>query len=256
MTMRARIPFARAVPLDNDALRFVSVRGNDPRVLAIRRYIREQFARHYGARIHDFMPLQLAMVRGGEIKAAAGVRTAACSSLFLEHYLDRPCEEEISAFAGTDRPARCVVAEVGNLAATESGAARALFVHIAAVARRDGLVWLMCNATSRVEAIFRFMKLPFSRLREADRQRVPDPEAWGSYYDTPSHVMAAPVAGIVDAMVDHDPVHFALAERRAHRRGSAPAPARHTANPGAPPLRSIAHANMRQTRSEPAHDSN
>lgn len=198
------------------AFRFLLVRANDPRVLPVRQYIRDQFAYHYGARIREFMPMQLAMTREGDIKAAAGMRIAGDEALFLEQYLDRPCEHEIAAHYGIAPPVRHAVAEVGNLAATESGAARELFVHIAAVARQEGLQWLMCNATPRVQAILRFMNLPFAPIHEADRNRVSDPAAWGSYYDKPSRVMAAPVTGVIDAMRDNDPLRLAEAERLSH----------------------------------------
>ena len=215
MQPEQRTTGADAAPLDRDAYRFLLLHAHDPRVLPIRQYIRDQFARRYGARIRDFMPLQLAMARGDAIRAAAGLRCAADEPLFVEQYLDGPCELELVQRFGVKTPARPVVAEVGNLAATESGAARELFVHIAAVARGRGLQWLLCNATPRVQAIFRHMHLPFARLREADRGRVTDPESWGSYYDQPSHVMAAPVTGIIDAMLTSDPFRLAFAECRA-----------------------------------------
>ena len=198
-----------------ETYRFLLLRAHDPRVLPIRQYIRDQFARHYGARIRDFMPLQMAMVRRNEIKAAAGLRCAGDEPLFVEQYLDEPCESGLGEFYGLRAPPRSRIAEVGNLAATEAGAARELFFHIAAVARSEGLQWLMCNATRRVQVIFNSMKLPFSPMRVADRSRVADPASWGSYYDRPSCVMAAPVSGIVNAMLDMDLFRFTAAESRA-----------------------------------------
>ena len=113
---------------------------------------------------------------------------------------------------------------MGNLAATESRAARELFVHIAAVARGRGLHWLVCNATPRVQAIMRYMNLPFAPMRAADPGRISDRERWGTYYDQPSSVMVGAVAGIIDAMIEADPFRLAFAERRARAAAAASLP--------------------------------
>jgi len=189
----------------------------------IRCYIRDQFARHYGASIREFLPLQLAILRGDELKAAAGLRPADRGPLFIEQYLDTACETELATHFGIARPNRATIGEVGNLAATDSGASRELFIHIAAVARSLGLAWLTCNATPRVQAILRYMNLPFSRLHAADPDRIPDRERWGTYYDQPTHVMAGPVAGIIDAMLTTDPFRLAFAECRARSAAAMPA---------------------------------
>ncbi|MDZ7828930.1 MAG: thermostable hemolysin [Halofilum sp. (in: g-proteobacteria)] len=256
MELQTRSIDSNADSRSRDACRFLLLRANDPRVLPIRQYIRDQFARHYGARLQEFMPMQLAMVHNGEIKAAAGMRIADDEALFLEHYLDRPCEQEIATYFDIAVPARHTVAEVGNLAATESGAARELFVHIAAVARREGLQWLMCNATPRVQAILRFMNLPFAPIRKADCDRVPDPAAWGSYYDKPSRVMAAPVSGIINAMLESDPFQLAVAECHARNAGRTAVP---VLDPGARVVRRPVPVESSQSREpipETSHDPN
>ena len=189
----------------------------------IRQYIRQQFARHYGARIHEFLPLQLAILRDDALKAAAGLRPADRGPLFIEQYLDEACETELATRLAVAPPARATIGEVGNLAATDSGASRELFIHIAAVARGLGLAWLTCNATPRVQALFRYMNLPFTRLRAADPARIPDRERWGTYYDQPTHVMAGPVGGIIDAMLTTDPFRLAFAEWRARSAAAMPA---------------------------------
>lgn len=190
----------------------------------IREFIRQQFARHYGARIREFLPLQLAILRDDALKAAAGLRPADRGPLFIEQYLDHACETELAARLSVAPPARATIGEVGNLAATHSGASRELFIHIAAVARGLGLTWLTCNATPRVQALFRYMNLPFTRLRAADPARIRDRDRWGTYYDQPTHVMAAPVAGIIDAMLTTDPFRLAFAEWRARAAAAMPAP--------------------------------
>lgn len=211
--------------------RFDMFEADSAEAAPIRRYIRDQFARHYGARIREFLPLQLAILRDDELKAAAGLRPADRGPLFIEQYLDKACEAELAAHFGITAPNRAEIGEVGNLAATDSGASRELFIHIAAVARSLGLAWLTCNATPRVQAIFRYMNLPFSRLRAADPARIPDRERWGTYYDQPTHVMAGPVAGIIDAMLTADPFRLAFAECRARSAAAMTAAAAGTRSP-------------------------
>lgn len=201
---------------------FLSLPSDSVEATPIKRYIQSQFARCHGARIDEFLPLQLAILHGGAIKAAAGLRIGDSVSLFIEQYLDHPCDQEIATHFHVIPPARRSIAEVGNLAASNPQAVRQLFIHIAAVARAHSLEWLICNATQRVQAILQYMHLPFSAIRAADPARISNVERWGTYYDRPSHVMAAPLDGIIEAMMRTAPLHLALAESRARATAQAP----------------------------------
>lgn len=201
---------------------FLSLPSDSPAAAPIKRYIQDQFARCHGASVQEFLPLQLAMLHDDRIKAAAGIRVAEGVPLFIEQYLDQPCDKELARYFHVAPPARHTIGEVGNLAATESGAVRELFVHIAAVAHACSLEWLTCNATQRVQAILRYMRLPFFAICAADPARITDVERWGTYYDQPSHVMAAPLGGVIDVMARSSPSQLARAEGRVRATTSQP----------------------------------
>ena len=180
-------------------------------------YIHRRFARQYDAQINTFMPRIAIMHRDGVIKAAAGLRRADQNTvLFIEHYLDEPIETILINHFGTPDIVRENTAEIGNLAATGPGAIPGLFAHYAAVLEALGIEYLTCNATPQVQAIIQHLGLPFEGLIRAERCRIPDPEQWGRYYDTPSHVMAAPVAGILTALENN----YGAALAHARKSGS------------------------------------
>ncbi len=180
-------------------------------------YIRRRFASQYEAEIHHFMPRIAIMHRDGVIKAAAGLRRADTKTpLFVEHYLDEPIEQVLGNRWKRARIERADIAEIGNLAATGPGAIPGLFAHYAAVLEAFGIEYLGCNATPQVQAIIAHLGLPFEGLIRADRSRIPNPGQWGHYYDTPSHVMAAPVAGILAALENN----YGAALAHARKSGS------------------------------------
>ena len=53
-----------------------------------------------------------------------------------------------------------------------------------------GYDWAFFTATSRLEKLLRRMRLPLITLGTASASRVPNPEMWGSYYETDPRVLA------------------------------------------------------------------
>ena len=83
----------------------------------IENFIRVRFAERYGAKIEHFMPCLLGLENAaGQLQAAVGIRGADAGELFLERYLKRPIEQEITAGNGRYL-LRSAIVEVGNLAA-------------------------------------------------------------------------------------------------------------------------------------------
>jgi hypothetical protein len=153
-------------------------------------FIAATFLKNYGAQIAHFSDT-LVGSRGadGAWKAALGYSLAGADPLFLEHYLDRPLEAEIGARLG--RPvARGDIVEVGNLAATHPGAARALIVGTTALLHEMGLRIVAFTATTSLLNSFGRLHLRPQPLAAADPARLPDGgQQWGSYYDTHPQVM-------------------------------------------------------------------
>lgn len=109
-------------------------------------FIREIFARHYGARVTAFAPNLLMLQQRGRIVAATGWRSAQHEPLFLERYLDQPIEQVLSQMAGQP-VARKRVVEVGNLAADIPGGSPQVIVALASELDRRGYDWVVFTAT-------------------------------------------------------------------------------------------------------------
>lgn len=146
-------------------------------------FIARTFARHYAARIAHFMPELVALRRDGHIEAAAGCRSAAQGTLFLEQYLDAPIEARISQLAGYPT-ARSGIVELGQLAASRPGAGIALMLRLAHHLSSRGHAWVAFTATAELRGIFVRLGLPLFALAEAAPERLGDQAAaWGSYYE-------------------------------------------------------------------------
>jgi thermostable hemolysin len=166
-----------------------------PQRAAFEQYIARRFLRAYGASVSHFLP-QLLGVRDGlaQWQAAAGYAPAAQQRLFLEQYLDRPIEQHLAAALG--RPvSRADVVEVGNLAASSAGMARALIPELARHLHRLDYRWVVFTATRALRNSFRRLGLRPLPIASADPSRLEGGGAsWGSYYAQDPQVMAGRIA--------------------------------------------------------------
>jgi len=176
-------------------------------------FVRETFARHYGARL-GALPRQLACLLDarGQLCAVAGIRPAAQGPLFLEQYLDRPVHE----YLVTDRtpaPERRHIMEIGNLAATEPGQFRFVLIALSAYLYSAGFQWVVCTARASLRNTLARMGLSPVVLGAADPARLGAAATrWGSYYHGRPQVIAGelePAAGLLAARFAHrdNPVH-------------------------------------------------
>lgn len=158
-------------------------------------FIAARFARAYGARLTHFLPHLLGVRDALHCwQAAAGYAAAGVQDLFLEQYLESPVEQAIARAAG--RPVlRNDVVEVGNLAATSAGMARALIPLLARHLHRMGYRWVAFTATRPLRNSFLRLGLQPLALAAADPARLADGGAsWGSYYAQDPVVMAGRIA--------------------------------------------------------------
>ncbi len=158
-------------------------------------FITETFLKSYSADIHHFCDVLIGC-RGkdGQWLAALGYTPLDSRRGFLEQYLDSPIEQEIAS--RLHRPAsRADMVEVGNLAATHAGAARALIVGMTRHLHERRYRWVTFTATAALLNSFLRLRLNPVALAEADPQRLPDrAKAWGSYYDSKPQVMFGEIA--------------------------------------------------------------
>lgn len=153
-------------------------------------FIATTFLANYGARIRHFSDV-LVGFRGadGAWTAGLGYSLAGAEPLFLEHYLDGPVEAEIAARLG--RPVvRGEIVEVGNLAASHAGAARALIIGTTTLLHNMGLHFVTFTATTSLLNSFSRLQLRPQVLAPADPARLPEGgRDWGTYYATQPQVM-------------------------------------------------------------------
>lgn len=182
-------------------------------------FVRETFARSYGAHLSAFYPLLLGIRRQTrEYAAVAGVRPAGGQSLFLEHYLDAPIERIL----GVERTR---IVEIGNLSPAGAGQARWLICMISAFLTGAGFFQVVFTAVPKLSNAFRRMGLPLRKLGEASADRLPAGVAddWGTYYESRPAVFSGDLgvgsrafAPVVETRPD-----LRVIVRRAHALGRA-----------------------------------
>lgn len=156
--------------------------------LAVEAFIKDIYARAYGARIEVHYPI-LMSVRDeqGKLLAATGFRPATSEKLFLEQYLPAPAEQILIT-------PRQKIVEIGNLASDGGGASLFLFAALAAYLHHKGFTQAVVTSTDFLERRFRQMGLQPRRHAKADPSLLlSDGEYWGSYYDTQPHVISGSV---------------------------------------------------------------
>lgn len=177
---------------ERSAARVAVVQRTDPERLRLERFIHRRFAEHYGAHVSDFLPVLLGIFDARRrIQAALGLCGCGSGALFLEHYLDRPVEAELTA--QVQQPvARTRIVEIGNLACSARGATRALVCAMADYLLQSKFEWIACTMGPYVANTFRRLGLPLLDLGPAERSRLPaaERERWGSYYAQQPRVMA------------------------------------------------------------------
>jgi hypothetical protein len=164
--------------------------------------IAEVYARHYSARIRAFPATLVAMISDdGTVLSAAGLRFAA-DGFFSECYLEEPVDAVLSALS-RDPVCREKIFEVTSLASRSPHTVGSLLRKVIACGEAAGFEWAFFTATAPLKALLERMSLPLVPLAAADRSRVPNPDAWGSYYALAPSVYAVH-RDVVGARVSRD----------------------------------------------------
>ncbi len=171
-------------------------------------FIARAFLQTYGATISHFCDTLIGCRdRDGAWTAALGYSLAAHGPTFLEQYLDAPLEAAIGERLGRPVPREHIV-EVGNLAATHPGAARALIVRTTEHLHHQALRVVAFTATPGLLNSFGRLRLRPQALAPADPGRLPEADRlWGSYYDTQPHVMFGDIHDGYEHLAAHNSLH-------------------------------------------------
>ena len=190
VSRKAVAPFARATPVVISLTRHFL-----PERRRVEAFIEKTYAEKYGAQVHNHYPyLMSARDASGHILAAIGFRFACDESLFLEQYLDRPVEAEISNHLCTS-VARGRIAELGSLASRGHGATFFLFMVLANYLHANGLEYAAITGTRALQRFFGHLGLDPRLLADAGKNRLPDGgKSWGRYYDKSPKVLFGDIA--------------------------------------------------------------
>jgi len=157
-------------------------------------FIREVFAKKYGAHVASFMPhlIRLCYDKNGACYSVAGYKEAVSGSLFVEQYLRQSVDYELSHKIG-QTVHRDVIVEVGNLAEAGPGGGRDAIIALVSFLFGAGYQWGVVTAVPQLANGFRRLGLKYVELGVADPDKL-SPEqrvAWGSYYDHKPMIRAA-----------------------------------------------------------------
>ncbi len=168
-----------------------SVRSQgSPEIHRVQQYVADIFRDRHGAYIQSFLPTFVEMKINDQLSGAVGICAAEKTPLFLEQYLTRSAEQEISRIMCQPID-RGRVVEIGNLVATRRGGSYLLFAVLAATLYLAGFRWMLFTATEQVEHIIRKMSFKPTVLCEADQCCLRDQSTqWGNYYANKPKVMA------------------------------------------------------------------
>ena len=168
----------------------VTYESDDSRRPLVEQFVQRTFADRHGAMVRSFMPTLLALQgREERVCGVVGFRNAHTGSLFLERYLARPIEFELSERMRI-AVKRDEIVEVGNLASRSCRAAVHLVAALPGLLIARGNRWIVFTATSAVRGILERFQAPMVELGSARRELVGQPDEWGCYYEHDPRVMA------------------------------------------------------------------
>jgi hypothetical protein len=166
-----------------------------PARASIQQFIADRFRAQYAADLQHFCDVLIGS-RGadGRWVAAVGLSHLASMQAFLEQYLERSVEEEISLRQADTNESllvcRSEIVEFGNLAATQPGASRALILKLAPFLRAQKIRWVtFTGPRSLFNSFIKFNYKPVV-ITTADPARLRgNRNIWGSYYESSPKVM-------------------------------------------------------------------
>jgi Thermostable hemolysin len=170
-------------------MKAIEISHGHPKVTNVRRFIKAAYALNYGARITNIPKTIVALLDDkNKVHVAAGLRDYS-EKFFSEYYLDAPVEFVIGS-AAQKLVDRSTIVEVSCLASRTPSVSVSFMRELVLYGEQLGFDWAFFTVTRRLENVLRRMRLPLITLAEASGSRVPNPEAWGSYYETEPRVVA------------------------------------------------------------------
>ncbi len=187
------------------------VKTSDAQRASIEQFIAAGFAKAYQANVHKFMPDLLGVSRAGEWQAVLGLRCAAHTNLFIEHYLPAPVDQLMATYGM--QAGRSQLIEIGHLYAVNRQSLLQLFVLMAYALDQLNYRYLLCAATTQVRGILSRHGIELTELGEAKAEALgEEATSWGSYYDTHPKVCLMDLAAVT-RLIHNDAKLTALAHQ-------------------------------------------
>lgn len=149
----------------------------------LQQFIIDGFAKHYQAKVTEFMPHLLGVLLAGQWQAVLGIRFGTEGRLFTEQYLTQSAEQ---ALAQNDIFCqRSDIAEIGQLYAQSRQALMQLFVLMIQALHQLNVQQLLFSATTDLKRLLRRHGIKLVELVNANPDCLGDKaKNWGSYYQS------------------------------------------------------------------------
>jgi len=160
--------------------------------------IRSEYCRHFKSELDNLASTNISLIANSDMVAATGYRDAGQEPLFLEHYLDQPIEQLISARLGQSVNRNQIV-EIGGFALRSAEYALPFMFQLAPLFADLGFQWASCTVTKTIKRYLDKLGVESIYLAKADPDRVGDTvETWGTYYDHQPVVLAGNIQTVVE----------------------------------------------------------
>ena len=175
---------------DNLSIDLLAVGQHHPMRSQVEMYVKQRYQLAFDARLEQFMPVFLVLMRGTTILSVCGYRSAEQEPLFLEQYLDHCAEEMAKQYLGCS-VCRSELIEFGQLAAFSKGMSPYHFLVMTRYLVEQGYRWCIFTATDPLFAMMRRLGLAPVVMVDADANRIANAtQIWGSYYQNQPRIMA------------------------------------------------------------------
>lgn len=161
----------------------------------VERFARMVYYRRYGAKLNTFCRELLTLwSRNYGVISCVGINTPESGEIFLEQYLDRPVEEEVSRVT-VGCVKRDEIVEVGTMAVYEGGLCRLMMAGLVGLLVEQNKRFIVCTAVKTLRNTFNRLSIPYLALAKATPERLKSGVGdWGSYYN------ASPEVILIDLM--------------------------------------------------------
>ncbi len=168
---------------------FVVVPRSDRLRSAVEDAIQQLYWKRYNAVLPAFaQTIVVELAQSGSVACAAGLRFGH-EKFLSECYLHLPIEQVLEGHV-VNAITRDRIVEVCHLAGPGPGCSLPFMRKLIELLRAMDTEWAIFTATKPLRNLLQRSGLAMVELGRAERNRVPDPDSWGNYFDHDPRIMA------------------------------------------------------------------